>query len=164
MFTLGPAVQKPNVRIEIKVGKGAFGLLLRPVSDDERLFERGLTDRFWHDDNPEMIGRIHVARSKSLLKLIVGWDGVVDPEGKAVPFTPDALSSLLSVAGSAVAEVLVDHFRGDGGAGQREKGESETSETLPQESSAADGSTGTTSLSSSVGMPDDSGQGSLPQG
>jgi len=164
MFTLGPAVQKPNVEVPIKIGDAEFVLILRPVTDDERLFDSGLRDRFWNSDDPQIIGDCHVARAKMLLKLVVGWNGIVGPDKTPIAFSRDAFGILLSHdgVGGPVANALLDHFLSDGGAGQREKGESDTSDKLPQGSSAAFGSTPTTSLSKSDGIPGGSEQGSLP--
>jgi len=165
VFTLGPAVQKANVEITVKVGASEFVLILRPVTDEERLFDQGLQNRFWNSDDPEIIGACHVARAKSLLKLVVGWSGVVDPSGNPVQFSRDAFGILLTYGDAAkmVGEALLDHFLSDGGAGQREKGESTKSDDLPQGSSAGIGSTPTTSLSKSSGIPDGSQQGDLRQ-
>lgn len=163
MITLGPVVLRENMRVAIKAGEAEFGLSLRPVSDDERLFDQGLKDRYWLEDDPEMIGKIHIIRARALLKLVVGWDGVVDPLNNPVPFSREALGNLLAVkdVGSAVAVALMDHFI-DGGAGQREKGEPSGSGSLLQGSSGADGLT--KSLESSVGTQGDSEQVNLPKG
>lgn len=165
-FILGPAVQKSNVEVPIRSGDSEFVLILRPVTDDERLFDQGLRDRFWNSDDPEIIGGCHVARAKMLLKLVVGWSGIVDPAGKPVAFTREAFGILLTHADAAklIGEALLDHFLSDGGAGRREKGESAKSDDLPQGSSAGIGSTPTTSLSKSSGIPDGSQQVDLPQG
>jgi len=164
-FTLGPAVQNSNVEVPIKVGDSEFVLILRPVTDDERLFDQGLRDRFWNDRDPEIIGACHIARAKMLLKLVAGWSGIVDPKGNPIHFTKEAFGILLSQdgVGPAVASVLLDHFI-SGGAGRREKGELQKSDDLPQGSSAGIGSTPTTSLSKSSGIPDGSQQGDLRQG
>lgn len=164
-FTLGPAVQKSNVEVSIRSGGAEFGLILRPVTDDERLFDQGLRDRFWNSDDPEIIGGCHVARAKMLLKLVVGWSGIVDPAGNPIAFSRDAFGTLLTYADAAkaIGEALLDHFLSDGGAGQREKGESGKSDNLPQGSSAAVGSNPTTSLSKSSGIPEGSQPEGLPQ-
>jgi len=164
-FTLGPAVQKSNVEVPIRSGDSEFVLILRPVTDDERLFDQGLRDRFWNSDDPEIIGGCHVARAKMLLKLVVGWSGIVDPAGNPVAFTREAFGILLTHADAAklIGEALLDHFLSDGGAGRREKGESAKSDDLPQGSSAGIGSTPTTSLSKSSGIPEGSQQVDLPQ-
>lgn len=163
-FTLGPAVQKSNVEVPIKVGESEFVLILRPVTDDERMFDSGLRDRFWNDRDPEIIGACHIARAKMLLKLVAGWSGIVDPQGNPIHFTKEAFGILLSQdgVGPAVASVLLDHFI-SGGAGRREKGELQKSADLPRGSSADIGSTTTTSRSKSSGIPDESRQGDLPQ-
>lgn len=148
MIRVGPIVPKEASRVPIKVVDAEFTLILRPVTEDERLTDQGLRDRFWNSDDPATIGRMHKARSLALLKLVDGWEGVEGIDGKPLKFSEENLRLLLAVPGvsTVVAVELIDHFNGGS---ERSKGEPNASANLPTGSSAADGLT--KSLTSSVG-------------
>lgn len=128
MIEIQAKVESSNTTVPIKVGAGEFKLILRPVSDEERLMDQGMMDRYWTAKDPLEAGAFHAARYIALLNLIIGWEGVVcqtETGSVEVPFSREALKRLLAVkgVGPAVADALTE-FSNNGGAGHREKGES----------------------------------------
>lgn len=111
-------------RINIKCAAGEFVLILRPISEEDRLHDDGLANRYWTETDPTKAARLHVARELFFYGLIVGWEGVVakpkavdgQPTGEPdpVPFSREALMSLLSVRGvrNAIKDPIADYFNG----------------------------------------------------
>src|SRR5574343_1034459 len=111
----GQEVKRANGNIPIEVSAGKFELIVRPVSDEERLIDQGMNDRYWLAKDPLEAGAFHAARYMALLNVVVGWKGVVTetPQGPVdVPFSRDALRRLLAVesVGRAVADALTSDF------------------------------------------------------
>lgn len=167
MITIQAKVDETNTTIPIKVGAGEFKLILRPVSDTERLMDQGMSDRFFLADDPLEAARFHAARYLALLNVVIDWEGVVTPgengaDPVPVPFGREAMRRLFAVDGvaSAVADALVGYFK-HGGAGRREKGESEG---LPLGSSLTENDSKGKLPGPSSSTPEGSEPGNLPNG
>lgn len=132
-FSLGGEVISKSRRVPVEVGGGGFTLLLKAVSEEDRLADSGLATRFWKAEDPAEIKQWMVARTKLRISASVeGWEGVTAPTGAngeevAVPYSEDALARLLRVPGvsKVVIPVIDDHFVGaDDEAALKKLGES----------------------------------------
>lgn len=96
--TAKPTAEEPSALIECAAGK--FQLLLRRPSYAERMEDEGLA--LLHFQEAES-GRAFARQQQRRLEMVVvGWHGVVDESGKSVPYTPAALTGLLTLCPDAI--------------------------------------------------------------
>lgn len=114
MFTLEDEVIEQNREVEIKLGDKALTLILRPVSDDERMRDSALHHKFIFEDDPDKAVAFFVARNDLKKSLVIGWKGIETPDGKLVPFTEKNFQRLLKskAVRSLVVDAVDDHFNG----------------------------------------------------
>jgi hypothetical protein len=119
MISLAAEIQSLSKRVPVKVGDGGFTLLLKPVSEDDRLADNGIATRFWEAEGPEEVRQWMVARRRLRIEAVIGgWEGVTAPnvagDEVPVPYSSDALARLLRVPGVAqvVIPIVEDHFTG----------------------------------------------------
>lgn len=96
MFTLPGPVQESNATIEIKVGEQGFQLTLRPVTDDEKTRDSALFQRFAAEQDPAKATDFFLARNALRASCVIGWEGVLDSDGKPVKFTQERFKSIMS--------------------------------------------------------------------
>ncbi len=150
-ITLGGQCLQAGGRLDIKVGEFGFVLIMKPISDDERIADRALFSRYWNETDPILVARWFAALDELRKSTIEGWEGVNDPAGNPVKYSLETLAILLRIPGArtAVTEAVRDYFDASG-VDPKALGES-----VKQPSNTSPGETGqqqpTTSSSTSEG-------------
>lgn len=112
----GESLVPTGGRLDIKVGEFGFVLIMRPVSDEERLADTALFNKYWNETDPDLAVRWYAALDNLRKAAIVGWEGVNDPSGNPVKYSPEALAVLLKVPGArkAITTAVRDYFDASG--------------------------------------------------
>lgn len=110
--TIKTTAEEPSALIECAAGK--FQLLLQRPSYADRMEDEGLAlQHFQEAESGKAFAR---QQQRRLEMVVVGWHGVVDESGKSVPFTPAALTGLLTLCPDAIRptmDAIAELFRQD---------------------------------------------------
>lgn len=112
MFTLEDDVTPEVRRVEIKLGEMSLTILMRPVTDDERIKDTALHLKFSIEDDPEKSAAFFAARDALKKSVVIGWEGIQTPDKKPIPFTAKNFQRLLKSreVRSLVVDAVNDHF------------------------------------------------------